>query len=209
MIFNRKMNKQQAEQKNQKNNAEPELNKPEGDYQKLQSEFAEYKDKYVRLFAEFENARKRNERERGEFVKYANEGLIAEFLGIIDDLERTVHAAKANQQDQDVLLKGIEMVLARMKDLLKRNDVRPLKAVGEKFDPHRHEILMLVDSDEHDEGMVIEEFQKGYLLGDKVVRTAKVKVTKPKPSASQAASETEQAEQSPAPETQDQPPQPD
>lgn len=203
------MNKQQTEQKNQKSNADPELNKPESDDQKLRNELAEYKDKYVRLFAEFENARKRNERERGEFVKYANEGLITEFLGIVDDLERTVQAAKANQPDQDVLLKGIEMVFGRMKELLKRNGVQPMKSVGEKFDPHCHEILMLVDSDEHDDGMVIEEFQKGYLLGDKVVRTAKVKVAKPKPSDAQSASETEPTGPSPAPETQEQPPQPD
>ena len=189
-------------QKDNKKNSETNASLVK-DSQKLQNELAEYKDKYVRLFAEFENARKRNERERMEFVKYANEGLISEFLGILDNLERTVEAAKANAQDQNALLKGIEMVVGHIKDLLKKNDVQLMKSVGEKFDPHRHEILVLADSDKHEEGTVIEEFQKGYLLGDKVVRTAKVKVVKPKPSASQSASQTEQ---SPPQETQEQPP---
>ena len=143
-------------------------------------ELAEYKDKYVRLFAEFENARKRYERERFEFVKYANEELIREFLGILDDLERSVEAAKVRHEDYDAFLKGIEMVMGRIQGLLKKNDVQPIKSVGQKFDPHRHEILMLVDSDQHKEGTVLEEFQKGYLLGDRVVRTSKVKVAKPR-----------------------------
>ena len=177
------MNKEKPQQPEA---AKPEKANPENhsvgqDYLKVQKEFAEYKDKYVRLYAEFENARKRYERERIEFVKYANEDLIQEFLGILDDLERSVEAAKVKHQDYDAFLKGIEMVMGRVQELLKKNDVQRIKSVGEKFDPHRHEILMLVDSDEHGEGVILEEFQKGYLLGDKVVRTAKVKVAKSKP----------------------------
>ena len=167
-----------------KENAENQ--KTELDPVKLQNELAESKDKYLRLFAEFENARKRQERERAEFIKYANEGLIGEFLGILDDLERSVEAAKAKHEDYDAFLKGIEMVMGRVKELLKKNDVKTIKSVGEKFDPHRHEILALVDSNRHDEGVVLEEFQKGYTLGDKVVRTAKVKVAKPKQAEAQS-----------------------
>ena len=148
------------------------------DYEKLLAEVAEYKDKYVRLFAEFDNVRKRNEREKIEFIKYANEGLIAQFLNILDDLERSIEAAKQNHQDYTAFLKGIEMVMAQVYDMLKRNDVTPMESVGKKFDPHCHEPLMQVDSNEHEDGTVVEEFQKGYYLGDRVVRTAKVKVAK-------------------------------
>ena len=166
----------------------------------MQQELAECKDKYVRLYAEFDNARKRAERERVEFIKYANEGLISEFLGILDDLERSVEAAKVKHEDYDAFLKGVEMVMGRVKELLKKNDVKAIKSVGGKFDPHQHEILALVDSDEHEEGDILEEFQKGYMLGDKVVRTSKVKVAKPKPSDAQLEkSDEEEAGKQPPP----------
>ncbi len=152
---------------------------PEVQSKKLSEELASYKDKYVRLFAEFENVRKRHDREKLEFVKYANEGVITEFLGMVDDLERSVEAAKSKHEDYSALLTGVEMILGRMRELLKKNNVRPMDALGKKFDPHAHEILMMVESDEHDDE-VVEVFQKGYYLGDKVIRTAKVKVAKKK-----------------------------
>ncbi|MDP2653521.1 MAG: nucleotide exchange factor GrpE [Candidatus Omnitrophota bacterium] len=151
----------------------------QAEYQKFVNDAAEYKDKFVRLFADFDNARKRYDRDRAEFIRYAHEGIIMEFLGILDDLERSVAAAKAVPQDTQSLLKGIEMVVGRIHELLKRNDVRSMDCVGKKFDPHCHEILMMAESTGHNEDTVIEEFQKGYFLADKVIRTAKVKVAKP------------------------------
>lgn len=145
------------------------------EHEKLLKDLAEAKDKYVRLVAEFDNARKRSDRERSEFVKYANEGLIADFLTIMDDLDRVVIAANANHQDYQAFLKGVEMVMARIHELLRKNNVKPIEAIGKIFDPHSHEILMQEPSDQ-EEGTVIEELQKGYLLGDRVVRTSKVKV---------------------------------
>ena len=147
---------------------------------KLQNEAQEYKDKYLRLYAEFENARRRMERDKQEFVKYANQELISEFLGVFDNLERSVEAAKTKHQDYDAFLKGTEMVMAQVYELLKKNDVRPIDAVGKPFDPHSHEALLQEETDKFSDGVVMEEFQKGYMLGDKVVRTAKVKVAKQK-----------------------------
>jgi len=148
----------------------------EDEYKKLVQEAAEFKDRWVRLFADFENYRKRVERERKELIKYANQDLIIEFLGVMDDLERSVEAAQAKHEDYAAFLKGIEMVMARIYDLLKKNDVKPMETVGKKFDPHCHEILLQMPSAEHEEGIVLEEFQRGYFLGDRVARTAKVKV---------------------------------
>lgn len=145
------------------------------EHEKLVKELAESKEKYVRLVAEFDNARKRSDRERSEFVKYANEGLIADFLTIMDDLDRVVIAANANHQDYQAFLKGVEMVMARIHELLRKNNVKPIDALGKPFDPHSHEILMQEPSDK-EEGTVIEELQKGYLLGERIVRTSKVKV---------------------------------
>ena len=152
----------------------------ESEYQKLRAEVAEQKDKYLRLYAEFDNARKRMERERIEFVKYANQELITDFLDILDDLERSVEAARANHEDYDAFLKGIEMVMAHVYDLLRKNDVSPIDAKGKMFDPHCHEALLQEERDDVEEGTVVDELQKGYKLGDRVIRTNKVKVAKKK-----------------------------
>ncbi|VAX36919.1 Heat shock protein GrpE [hydrothermal vent metagenome] len=151
----------------------------ESEKEKLITEAKEYKDKYVRLYAEFDNARKRMEREKLEFVKYANEELIIEFLGVLDNLERSVEVAQKKHEDYEAFLKGIEMVMKQVNEMLTKNGVKPIKAQGKPFDHNCHEILMQEESDE-EEGVVLEEFQKGYYLGDRVVRTVKVKVAKKK-----------------------------
>jgi molecular chaperone GrpE len=147
---------------------------------KVTAELDAYKDKYVRLYAEFENARKRMEREKNEFVKYANEGIIVEFLEVVDNLERCIAVAKAKHQDYDAFLKGIEMVMANVADMLKKNGVVAIEAKDKPFDPHCEEVLLQEPSDTVEEGVVMEELQKGYYLGDRVVRTAKVKVASKK-----------------------------
>lgn len=159
---------------------EPMISIKESEYKKLGQELAEYKDKNLRLCAEFDNARKRMDREKLDFVRYANQELLADFLDILDDLERSVEAAKANHEDYDAFLKGIEMVMAHVYDLLKKNDVKPIEAKGKMFDPHCHEALLQEERDDVEEGTVIDEFQKGYMIGDKVIRTNKVKVAKKK-----------------------------
>ncbi len=169
---------QQDEQKpiESENDQEKIVELKESEYLKLLQELKDHKDKYVRIHAEFDNARKRTEREKMEFVKYANEELMSEFLAILDDLERSVQAASNKHQDYDAFLKGIEMVMAHVHELLKKQNVTPIDAVGKKFDPHCHEVLMQQESDEHEDGMVIEQFQKGYALNGRLIRTAKVKV---------------------------------
>jgi molecular chaperone GrpE len=156
----------------------PEIRSKE-DFSRLEKEVAALKDKNLRLYAEFDNARKRMERDRVEFVKYANEKLISEFLNVLDNLERTVDVAKAKHQDYDAFLKGIEMVMKELTGLLTKNGVKPIEAKGKKFDPHCEEVLMMEDSGA-EEGTVLDELQKGYYLGDRVIRTAKVKIAKKK-----------------------------
>ena len=143
-----------------------------------QRELAEAKDKYIRLFAEFDNMRKRHERERTELIKYAHEEVIIEMLGFYEDFERSVTAARANPAEGAALLKGVEMVLKRMQELLKKYNVVEIDAQGKKFDHTCHEALMAVESEDVDDGTVLEVFQKGYIMDGRVVRTAKVKVSK-------------------------------
>jgi molecular chaperone GrpE len=150
----------------------------QSEYKRLVEEAAAYKDKYIRLYAEFDNVRKRMEREKLEFIKYANEGLLSEFLNILDDLERSVQAANAKHEDYEAFLKGVQMVMAHVYEMLKKNGVTPIEACGRPFDPHYHEVLMQEETPSHEDGVVLEEFQKGYIYNDRVIRSAKVKVAK-------------------------------
>ncbi len=137
----------------------------------------EEQERLLRVQADFENSRKRMERQTQEFAKYATEKIILELLNILDDLERTVQAAETKHADPQAFLKGMEMILSHLYELLKEHGVIPVGAEGKLYDPHTSEALMQADSD-LPEGTVIEEMQKGYFLNDRVVRTAKVKVAK-------------------------------
>jgi molecular chaperone GrpE len=145
---------------------------------KAADEAAVHKDKYVRLLAEFDNMRKRHERERIELIKYAHEEVIIECLKLYDDLERSLAAFKAHEGTDANLVKGLEMVYNNMKELMGKYEVKPIESKGKPFDPNSQEALMQQETTEFPDGIVIEELEKGYTLGGKVVRTAKVKVAK-------------------------------
>ncbi len=150
----------------------------EAEYLKLKEETQQLQDKVLRLQADFENTRKRLEKDKQEFVKFANEGIIIELLNILDDLERTVDLADSNTADWPAFLKGVEMILAHLYDMLKVHGIKPIEAQGKIFDPHFHEALMQTENKDLPEHTVVEELQKGYLLNDRVIRTSKVKVSK-------------------------------
>jgi molecular chaperone GrpE len=153
----------------------------ETEYLKLKEEAdkaKEYWDKALRLQADFENMRKRLEKEKQDFIKFANEGVILNLLNILDDLERVVELAQGKHQDMPAFLKGTEMILAHLYEMLKEHDVVPIETAGKTFDPHYHEALMQVEDKDSPEHTIVEELQKGYLLNGRVIRTAKVKVSK-------------------------------
>jgi len=187
-ILDNDMDELKKDQKEEKKLADSETKKDEGtvslkesEYLKLKEEAArakEHWDKLLRTQAEFENSRKRLEKEKQDFVRFANEDIILELLNILDDLERAVELAQTKHQDLSAFLKGIEMVLAHLYEMLKEYGVKPMEAEGKLFDPHYHEALMQIENKEVQENTVVEELQKGYLLNDRVLRTAKVKVAK-------------------------------
>lgn len=145
------------------------------------SQFNEEKDRCLRLSAEFDNFRKRTLKEREEFIKYANEKLILELIDILENLERGLENAKKSE-NKDKLIEGMELIYKQFKNVLEKNGLVPIKAVGEKFDPYKHEAMMQTLTDEYDEGTVLEEFARGYMLNNKVIRYSKVKVSKKKES---------------------------
>jgi molecular chaperone GrpE len=156
----------------------------EAEYLKLKEsaeEALQCRDRILRLQADFENTRKRLEKEKLDYLKFANEGLIAELLIVLDDLERAVDLAETKHQDLSAFLKGVEMILAHLYEMLKDYGVKPIEAQGKLFDPNLHEALMQAEDNEKPEHTVIEEMQKGYFLNDRVIRTAKVKVSKISP----------------------------
>jgi len=137
----------------------------------------EYFDRLLRLQADFDNYKKRLEKDRVEFIKFANEEIIAEILKILDDFERAVEAGKV-KHDFDTLYKGIEMIHKDLRGFLKEKGVKEIEAKGKLFNPNEHEAMMQEETDKHPEDHIVEEFQKGYTLNGRVIRPAKVKVAK-------------------------------
>ena len=143
------------------------------------SQLNEEKDRSLRLSAEFDNFRKRNLKEREEFIKYANEKLILELVDILENLERGLENARKSE-NKDKLIEGMELIYKQFKNVLEKNGLVPVKALGEKFDPYKHEAMMQTITDEYDEGTILEEFARGYMLNNKVIRYSKVRVSKRK-----------------------------
>jgi molecular chaperone GrpE len=134
-------------------------------------------DRYVRQIAETENFKKRIARERDEAIRFANEMLLRDLLPVIDNLERAV-AHAAGGENGKPLVEGIEMVLKGLLDALNRFGVSQIAAVGQPFDPSKHEAIAQVDSSEYEPNCVVEELHKGYMFRDRLLRAALVSVAK-------------------------------
>jgi molecular chaperone GrpE len=142
----------------------------------LQRERDDYYDRWMRKAAEFDNYRKRVDRERREQTDQALVNLLQELLLVVDDFDRalTVDAGERGEAYR----KGVELIHAKLYDLLKKYNVRPIEALGADFDPNIHQAVMQESSPGHREGEVIDELRKGYMIGDRLLRPAMVKVAK-------------------------------
>ncbi len=147
--------------------------------EETKKQHVECKDSLLRLSAEFENVRKRTLKEKEEFVKYANEKLILELIDIMENLERGLENTK-KAENKDKLIEGMELIHKQFKNVLEKNGLTPIKALGEKFDPYKHEAMMQTITDEDEDGTILEEFARGYMLNNKVIRYSKVRVSKRK-----------------------------
>jgi len=149
---------------------------PEQQIEKLEAELKEQEDRYLRLVAEFDNYKKRNARLFEAMVQSAKENIIVPILEVVDNYERALESSE--KADLESLRKGTELIHNQLKDLLAREGIEQIKAVGEPFDPNLHEAMMQVESDKYDEGTIVQEMVRGYKLKDKVIRFAKVTVSK-------------------------------
>lgn len=147
--------------------------------EKAEKEIAELKETILRKQADYENYRKRMIREKEETVKFANTNLLVDLISIIDDFERAINSSE-DSRDFDTFHKGIELIEKQFTSMLEKkwNLVR-FEPAGEKFDPEKHEAFMVEEKTGIDEPVVAEVFQNGYLLNNRVVRNAKVKVFMP------------------------------
>ncbi len=148
---------------------------PESELDQLRAEAAQYKDNYLRATADFQNFKRRTEKEKADIYKYASEKLLVEILPIVDNIERAM--SHVPEQEQGGLADGLRMIQKSLLNLLDKNGVEPIDAVGGTFDPEVHHAVQMVPSEDHEPHEVIEEYQKGYKLNGKVIRHSMVKVS--------------------------------
>lgn len=144
----------------------------------LQQEAKEYKDKYLRLLADQENTRKRLIKEKEELTEYAVQNVVLEFLQPIDHLEQALAYTDKMSNEVRHWCEGFKMILSQFKDLLSNHGVDEFHAHGVPFDPHHHEAIEMVEKEDVAPGTVIAEMRKGYKMGKRTIRPARVKVSK-------------------------------
>ena len=162
--------------------AEADVDTPEGvtsaaRSEELQRERDEFKDLLLRKTAEFDNYRRRTERERQSQAESAAADLLGELLPLVDDLERALQA-DTGTEGTTAYRRGVELIHRQLMETLRKRGVRAIEALGADFDPHHHQAVAHEASPGHREGEVIEEYRRGYMLGDRLLRPSMVKVAK-------------------------------
>ena len=164
--------------KNKKKKEDRDIEELKKKLEEKAKESKEHYDRLLRMAADFENYKKRAAKEKEDWTKFANEDLIKRILPFIDNLERAVnHAQKVN--DTGVLIEGVQLTLQQLLQSLNKFGLSSFESVGKPFDPAIHEAMLVVETDKHEPNQVVEEFQKGYLLNDRLLRPATVSVSKP------------------------------
>jgi molecular chaperone GrpE len=149
-------------------------------------ELLKQKDTFLREKAELENFKKRLTKEKEDFIQFANERLLKELVQIEDNLERAMETPNATLES---LKEGIDMIQKQFSTFLKNQKVEPIEALEKPFDPNLHEVLTQQESDEHEEGTVIQEYSKGYTLNGRILRSTKVVISK-KPTKEESAEDS-------------------
>lgn len=165
-------NTEQTENAQESSDAE---NIQSDDIKELKKELAEANDKFIRLYADFENFKKITARNKEELLKYANEDLLSDILTVIDHLELALQHSTGNESSSS-LAEGVELTLKELKNVLEKQGLVTIEALGKPFDPKVHHAMSQIESDDEEENTVIREFRKGYMLKDRVLRAAMVGV---------------------------------
>ncbi|MFH1836744.1 MAG: nucleotide exchange factor GrpE [Candidatus Omnitrophota bacterium] len=164
--------------KNEKIEAEPDI--AEKEFAKLKEKAAkcdEYHDKWLKVHAEYENTRKRIEKEKFDHMKFANEGIISRLFPIMDNFDMAFTAME-KADDKNAVMEGIKLVQKEFHKVLEDSGVEKIKTENEQFDPNMHEAVMLVETEEYPDGVIMEEVRTGYTLNGRLLRPAQVKIAK-------------------------------
>ena len=164
------------EKSSEQNETSEDVKKLEKSLSAEKSKNKQYLDRIMYLQADFENYRKRVEKEISESVQRSNEKMVASLLDVLDDLETTIQAGRETENKQ-ALLEGVEMIHKKMRTILEKEGLKEIEATGKSFDPISHEILARVHAGSEDEGTVLEETRKGYIFKGKVIRPSIVKIS--------------------------------
>jgi len=160
----------------QEGQAEEKFDAESERFAELQRLADEHQSRYLRAQADFDNYRRRTLKEKEELAQYASMKLIAELLPVLDNFGRALQAG-GETAETAAFAKGVDMIFRQLFQVLEAEGLREMDAVGQPFDPEHHQAIMRVESDEHEEGTVVEVVQTGYMLKDKVIRPAMVKVS--------------------------------
>jgi molecular chaperone GrpE len=164
--------------KNKKKKEEKEIEELKKRLEEKEKEAKENYDRLLRTAADFENYKKRATKEKEEWTKFANEDLLKAILPFMDNLERAInHAQKV--VDTGVLIEGVRLTIQQLHQTLNKFGLSSFESVGKPFDPAMHEAMLVVETDKQEPNQVVEEFQRGYLLNDRLLRPATVSVSKP------------------------------
>jgi len=161
-----------------KNKYEKKIKELEEKIKTLEAENQNLKEQNLRRIAEFENMKRRKEKEFLQILQNANEELILELLPVVDDFERFLNHANDENQNVESLKQGVELIYKKMMQILEKQGLKPIESVGNEFDAEKHQALIQVDSDKHPSGQIVDEHLKGYTLNGKVIRHAQVLVAK-------------------------------
>lgn len=141
-------------------------------------EAADNYDKFLRASAELENYKKRAVKELADAINYGNEKILKDILPIIDSLERALDQALNNSEDFNAYVEGLKLIYEKFLKTLEKHGVEKIDAVGKDFDPHFHEAMLQVESEDYEDNKIVEEFERGYLLNGRLLRPAKAAVSK-------------------------------
>ncbi len=158
--------------KNKKKNEDINLKQCKERVNELENENEKIRNQFQRALADYANLKLRNEKERVSLLKTSNANFVSKMLPIIDNFERAIKA-----KDNDSKSIGISMIYKQLNHILEEEGLKKMEAKGEQFDPNLHDALMMEETDEYEDGIIIEVFEPGYIFKDKLIRTAKVKVS--------------------------------
>ncbi|HDQ13732.1 MAG TPA: nucleotide exchange factor GrpE [Sediminispirochaeta sp.] len=192
--------KEKGKKDNKTELLEKQLEEVQTQLAKLEAENSELKNQYLRKQADFENFRKRMQREKMDAIKYANSDLLQDLVPIIDDFERAIKSSEESR-DFESFHSGIKLIEHQFTNMLDRKyGLKRIESVGQEFDPQKHEAINMEESSEVETQTVVEDYQKGYFLNDRVLRHAKVKVAVPAAGESSAGPAAEESEDQGSPE---------